>query len=151
MSKGGGASLSAERAAELKEAWNLIAGDEKTQLTSKEVYKVYRALGMAPTEYEHKTYFKQMEPTNGKVDRADFLSTMEDIHVNSLANDKLTEAFEIFDLDKKQYFNQDDLARVMRNLGEDLTKDEIRDMILEVDCQGDLLINREEFTEMMAI
>jgi len=64
---------------------------------------------------------------------------------------RLNEAFEIFDPHKKQYFDEADLDRVMRSLNEYLTKDQLRDMILEVDCQGDLKINRDEFTEMMAI
>ena len=40
-----------ERQAELHEAWNLIAEQKKGGLRKKEVYKVLRALGMAPTEY----------------------------------------------------------------------------------------------------
>lgn len=55
-SKGAFTQVTQERVAELREAWTLVA-DKKTALTSKEVYRVYRALGYAPTEEEHRTYF----------------------------------------------------------------------------------------------
>lgn len=56
MSKGVYNQVTQERIAELREAWALVA-DQKTALTSKEVYQVYRALGLAPTEHEHSAYF----------------------------------------------------------------------------------------------
>ena len=37
----------------------------------------------------------------------------------------------------------------MRSLNEHLTEEQIKDMILEVDCQGDCRINRDEFLDMM--
>ena len=40
-------------------------------------------------------------------------------------------------------------AQVMRSLNEHLTEEQIKDMILEVDCQGDCRINRDEFLDMM--
>lgn len=139
-----------ERVAEIREAWNLIA-DKKTSLTSKEVYRVYRALGFAPTETEHRKLFRDMEPKNERVEFADFQRVMEDLLESSLQSDKIQAAFELFDHDRKQYFDEADLKRVMESLGERLSQDQIRDMILEVDCQGDLRINRDEFNDMMAI
>mmetsp|Transcript_17029 Transcript_17029/g.53167 ORF Transcript_17029/g.53167 Transcript_17029/m.53167 type:complete len:152 (+) Transcript_17029:88-543(+) len=151
MSKGSALSqVTQERQAELREAWALVA-DKKTVLSSKEVYKVYRALGFAPTEQEHSAWFKQMEPKHDKVEFSDFQRVMEEVLEASLPNEKIDEAFELFDWDRKQYFDANDLQRVMKSLGENLTKDQIKDMILEVDTQGDLRINREEFQDMMAL
>mmetsp|Transcript_8512 Transcript_8512/g.21872 ORF Transcript_8512/g.21872 Transcript_8512/m.21872 type:complete len:151 (+) Transcript_8512:64-516(+) len=150
MSKSGFTQVTQERLAELREAWNLVA-DKKTALTSKEVYRVYRALGFAPTELEHRTMFQAMEPKHDKVEFADFQHVMEDVLEKSIQPEKLEEAFELFDWDRKQYFDANDLQRVMTGLGEKLNKDQIRDMILEIDCQGDLRINREEFQDMMAL
>ena len=50
-----------ERQAELHEAWNLVADTKKGGLRKKEVYKVMRALGMAPTEPEWKSLWQRME------------------------------------------------------------------------------------------
>ena len=63
---------------------------------------------------------------------------------------KICEKFKkLFDTDRKQYFDANDLDRVMRSLGEHLTEEQIKDMIGEVDCQGDARVNRDEFLEMM--
>ena len=137
--------------AELKEAWILIAGDEKTSLGPKEVFKVYRAIGMAPTDHEHKVSFQRMKPIAGKVELSDFIDVMDDLYQASLANDKLHAAFHIFDRSGREFFDQDDLKRVMLSLDEKLTAEQLHDMILEVDSQGDLKINRDEFADMMAI
>ncbi|KAJ8605136.1 hypothetical protein CTAYLR_000467 [Chrysophaeum taylorii] len=92
--------LDRHRIAELREAWNLVA-DKKSALSSKEVYKVYRALGLAPTEQEHRTMFKDMEPKHNKVEFSDFQRIMEEM-LEYHQNEKVEEAFELFDQDRKQ-------------------------------------------------
>ena len=159
-----------ERQAEIKEAWNLIA-EKKPSLRKKEVFKVMRALGMAPTEHEWKEMWTKMEPVHGKVEfhgfsharaphpgigapavggRARPPQVMEEQLEAAFNMEKIQEAFELFDSERKQYFDANDLDRVMRSLNEHLTMDQIKDMILEVDCQGDYRINRDEFLDMMA-
>mmetsp|Transcript_25077 Transcript_25077/g.77327 ORF Transcript_25077/g.77327 Transcript_25077/m.77327 type:complete len:152 (-) Transcript_25077:16-471(-) len=138
-----------ERQAELHEAWNLIAEQKKGGLRKKEVYKVLRALGMAPTEYEWRQLWQRMEPVHGKVEFHGFSHVIEEQIEASLNVDRIQEAFELFDQDRKQYFDATDLDRVMRSLNEHLTEEQIKDMILEVDCQGDCRINRDEFLDMM--
>ncbi|EGB10608.1 hypothetical protein AURANDRAFT_22351 [Aureococcus anophagefferens] len=137
-----------ERQAEIKEAWNLIA-EKKPSLRKKEVFKVMRALGMAPTEHEWKEMWTKMEPVHGKVEFHGF-SHARAPRPGIGAPAKIQEAFELFDSERKQYFDANDLDRVMRSLNEHLTMDQIKDMILEVDCQGDYRINRDEFLDMMA-
>ena len=138
-----------ERQAEIKEAWNLIA-EKKPSLRKKEVFKVMRALGMAPTEHEWKEMWTKMEPVHGKVEFHGFSHVMEEQLEAAFNMEKIQEAFELFDSERKQYFDANDLDRVMRSLNEHLTMDQIKDMILEVDCQGDYRINRDEFLDMMA-
>ena len=140
--------ITSEKHAEIREAWNLIA-DKRSQLRKKEVFKVLRALGMAPTDAEFRDMFARMDPVHGKVEFTDFSRVFEEMIEASFNVDKIQEAFELFDLDRKQYFDVNDLGRVMRQLGENLTREQIVDMILEIDCQGDLRINRDEFLELM--
>lgn len=70
-----------------------------------------------------------MEPKHDKVELADFQRVMEDALESALQNEKIDEAFEIFDQDRKQYFDASDLHRVMAGLGENLTKKHINDMV----------------------
>jgi hypothetical protein len=64
----------AEKQAEIREAWNLIA-EKKGALRKKEVFKCFRALGMAPTDMEFSDLFNNMEPKYGKVEFAEFTSS----------------------------------------------------------------------------
>lgn len=70
-----------------------------------------------------------MNPKHDRVEFAEFQRVMEEVYELSLQMEKLDEAFEIFDQDRKQYFDANDLQRVMESLGEKLTRDQINDMV----------------------
>lgn len=59
------------------------------------------------------------------------------------------EAFKIFDVDNSQTITTDELLLVMKNLGMMATKDEVKDMLSEVDEDGSGEIDFEEFAELM--
>jgi Ca2+-binding EF-hand superfamily protein len=55
----------------------------------------------------------------------------------------LKEAFKVFDKDNNGFISQSELRLVMVNLGEKLTDDELKEMILEADIDGDGQVNYE--------
>ena len=55
----------------------------------------------------------------------------------------LKEAFKVFDNDNNGFISQSELRLVMVNLGEKLTDDELKEMILEADIDGDGQVNYE--------
>jgi calmodulin len=63
--------------------------------------------------------------------------------------DEVKEAFKVFDKDNNTFINSDELRRVMVNLGEKLTIEEVDEMIRDADKDGDGQINYTEFTAMM--
>jgi len=63
---------------------------------------------------------------------------------------ELKEAFAMFDKDNDQSISIDELGSVMKSLGQNPTEQELRDMIHEVDIDGNGKIDFEEFTQMMA-
>ena len=63
--------------------------------------------------------------------------------------DKLMEAFKVFDRDGSGAISIEDLKRVMMNLGDKLTNDEINSIIREADMDGNDVIDNEEFVRMM--
>ena len=63
--------------------------------------------------------------------------------------DKLMEAFKVFDRDGSCAISIEDLKRVMMNLGDKLTNDEINSIIREADMDGNDVIDNEEFVRMM--
>ena len=55
--------------------------------------------------------------------------------------EELKEAFRVFDKDGKGLISASDIRRVMLNVGEKITDDEVDDMIREADIDGDKHIN----------
>lgn len=53
----------------------------------------------------------------------------------------LREAFKIYDKDNNGFISQSKLRLVMANLGEKLTDDELKEMIIEADIDGDGQVN----------
>jgi centrin-1 len=57
--------------------------------------------------------------------------------------------FDLFDDDKTGKITFKNLKRVAKELGENLTDDELTEMIEEADRDGDKMIDRDEFYRVM--
>ena len=58
-------------------------------------------------------------------------------------HDGLKEAFNAFDKDNDGYINEEELRHVMTNLGENVTNEELADMMKHADTDDDKKINYE--------
>ncbi|KAJ6818510.1 polcalcin Jun o 2 isoform X1 [Iris pallida] len=85
-----------------------------------------------------------------------FISLDEFVDLNTLrvdptaALEDLRHAFSMFDLDRNGSISAEELARVLRSLGEGVSVAQCRKMIDGVDKDGDGMVNFEEFKVMMA-
>ncbi|BFZ03610.1 hypothetical protein BsWGS_06649 [Bradybaena similaris] len=62
---------------------------------------------------------------------------------------ELKEAFRVLDKNNKGVIAVEDLRWILRSLGDDLTDDEIEDMIQETDTDGSGTVDYEEFRNLM--
>ena len=60
-----------------------------------------------------------------------------------------SDAFKLFDRNNDQLITADELHFVLSNLGENITKEDIEEMIRTIDVDGDMAINESEFLKMM--
>ncbi|XP_039067833.1 calmodulin-like protein 8, partial [Hibiscus syriacus] len=65
------------------------------------------------------------------------------------AEEKLREAFKVFDKDLNGYISACELRNVMMKIGEKLNDEEVEQMIREADLDGDGQVNYDEFVKMM--
>ncbi|ABO97277.1 predicted protein, partial [Ostreococcus lucimarinus CCE9901] len=66
-----------------------------------------------------------------------------------LSKDDIRQAFREFDLDRNGYVGAAEIAHVLASMGEKVTDDEIDEMILMADTDGDGQISFEEFHRLM--
>jgi hypothetical protein len=64
-------------------------------------------------------------------------------------NEKLIEAFKVFDRDGNGFVSAAELRHVMKNLGEKLTDEEVAEMARQADVDGDGRIEYDEFVKML--
>ena len=72
--------------------------------------------------------------------------------VENLSEERITEfkaAFELFDKDRDGAINNKELGTVMRNLGQNPSEEELKEMIKEIDLDGNGVIDFNEFLYLM--
>jgi len=62
---------------------------------------------------------------------------------------ELKEIFRVLDKEKKGEVNVNELRWILKNLGDDLTEEDIDDMIADVDTDGSGWVDYDEFSKLM--
>ena len=143
--------LTDDHVAELKDAFDLFDKDKDGRITTGELGTVMRSLGQDPTDTELRDMVNEIDiDGNGTIEFSEFVAMMANKLKDGRDPDEdLKEAFKVFDKDNNGFISQSELRLVMANLGEKLTDDEVEEMILEADIDGDGQVNYEEFVAIM--
>ena len=89
------------------------------------------------------------EDASGDIDFPEMLSLIARKMKDDDTEEEVKTAFKVFDRNNTGEIEIDDLKRVMTNLGDKLTDEEIKYIINEADVNGDGVIDNEEFIDMM--
>mmetsp|Transcript_92088 Transcript_92088/g.214030 ORF Transcript_92088/g.214030 Transcript_92088/m.214030 type:complete len:115 (+) Transcript_92088:138-482(+) len=110
-----------------------------------------RALGQNPTQAELQDVINEVDTESlGKMNFQQFSWVMQRTMKDTDAEEEeLIEAFKIFDHDGNGFISSWELRDTMVGFGEELTSQEVDDMIKEADDDGDGMLNFEEFVKMM--
>ncbi|PKA66995.1 putative calcium-binding protein CML10 [Apostasia shenzhenica] len=121
------------------------------RISSSELGAIFESLGQEVTEEELERMIREAD-----ADGDGFISLEEFVDLNtnkvdpSAALEDLRHAFSVFDLDRNGSISAEELARVMRSLGECVSLSQCRKMIDGIDQDGDGLVSFEEFKVMMS-
>ncbi|XP_066264508.1 calmodulin-beta-like [Branchiostoma lanceolatum] len=85
-----------------------------------------------------------------KIDFLEFLTMMEKRKEKIDASDVISEAFRVFDTNGDGFLSAEELRHVMTCLGQQLTDEDVEDMVRLADKDGDGKINYAEFAAMMS-
>ena len=86
---------------------------------------------------------------SGTIDFEEFLQMMTAKMGSRDTKEEILKAFRLFDDDNSGTITFKDLKRVAKELGENLTDEELQEMIDEADRDGDGEVNEEEFYRIM--
>ncbi|XP_076449599.1 neo-calmodulin-like isoform X2 [Babylonia areolata] len=140
---------------ELREAFRLFDKDGDGSISTDELGTVMRNLGQFPSLDELNTMLKEIDiDGDGTFSFEEFVQVMANMGgLNEQSEEdeeeELRQAFRVFDKSGCGYITPSDLRAVLQNIGEDLTEEEIDEMIAEVDIDGDGRIDFEEFIACM--
>lgn len=109
-----------------------------------------RSMGQNPTEAELVNMIKEVDADgSGTIDCSEFLKLMARKMISPKFEEELKKAFAMFDTDQNGFISAAELHLVMTNLGDNLTDEEVNEMILEADMDGDKLISYDEFAKLI--
>ncbi|XP_019874969.2 neo-calmodulin-like isoform X2 [Aethina tumida] len=144
---------------EFREAFRLFDKDGDGSITKEELGRVMRSLGQFARTEELQQMLQEVDVDgDGNVSFEEFVDIAwsagagaDPDHVLSREEEEkeLRDAFRVFDKHNRGYITASDLRAVLQCLGEDLSEEEIEDMIKEVDVDGDGRIDFYEFVNAL--
>jgi centrin-1 len=128
----------------------LFDTDGSGTIDAKELKVAMRALGFEPNKDEIKKMIADIDKDgNGTIDFEEFLAMMTAKMGERDSREEIMKAFRLFDDDETGKISFKNLKRVAKELGENMTDDELQEMIDEADRDGDNEVNEEEFFRIM--
>ncbi|XP_076442130.1 uncharacterized protein LOC143281080 [Babylonia areolata] len=147
--------FSEEQIAEFQEAFSLFDKDADGYVTNEEVGVAIRALGGTLAESELQQLVQDVgKENNGLVDFPEFLTLMARTVGTKVADsdedsDVMLETLTLLDRDKTGFISTDLLRHVLTTLGEQLTSEEVEELLKEADKEETGKVDYREFVKMI--
>jgi centrin-3 len=146
--------LNDDQLTELREAYDLFDSTKSGTIDIHELKVLMRALGFQVKKKEVVKLVHEADPTakstgEGKVNFNVFLDIMTDKYGERDPGSEIKKAFELFDDDRTGKIGMRNMRRIARELGENLSEEELQAMIDEFDRDQDGEINEDEFNYIM--
>ncbi|CAF1554587.1 unnamed protein product, partial [Didymodactylos carnosus] len=119
--------LTEEQKQEIREAFDLFDSDGSGTIDVKELKVAMRALGFEPKKEEIKKMITDIQKENAStIDFNDFLTLMSQKMAEKDSKEEILKAFRLFDDDNTGKISFKNLKRVAKELGENLTEEELQ-------------------------
>ncbi|XP_073534812.1 centrin-3 isoform X2 [Phyllobates terribilis] len=130
--------LSKEQKQEIKDAFDLFDTDKDKAIDYHELKVAMRALGFDVKKADVLRILKDYDSeATGRISFEDFNEVVTDLILDRDPQEEMMKAFKLFDDDDSGRISMRNLRRVARELGENMTDEELRAMIEEFDKDGD--------------
>ena len=109
-----------------------------------------RALGFEPKKEEIKKMISDIDKDgSGTIDFSEFLEMMTAKMSEKDSREEILKAFRLFDDDETGKISFRNLKRVARELGENMTDEELQEMVDRADSNGDSAVTPDDFYNIM--
>ncbi|KAJ7532939.1 hypothetical protein O6H91_13G026500 [Diphasiastrum complanatum] len=135
---------------EIREAFDLFDTDGSGTIDAKELKVAMRALGFETKKEDIERMIADIDKDkSGSIDFEEFVHMMTAKMGERESREEIMKAFRLFDLDETGKISFKNLKRMAKELGENISDEELHEMIYEADHDGDHEVNPEEFLRMM--
>lgn len=142
--------LTDDQRAEIEEAFRLLDIDGDGLITTHDIKIALRSIGFEPTKKEILHMISDADATaDGVINLPLFMKMMTKKRDEMNPDDEIKRAYHLFAEPDSKGISAADIKRIAQELGENLTDEEIRDIIEEADRDGDNIISLEEFIFVM--
>lgn len=142
--------MTEEQKKEVKEAFDLFDTDGSGAIDAKELKIAMQALGFEPSTEEVAKMVKDIDlDGNATVEFEEFIEMMEGKMSGKDPVEEMQKAFKMYDIESKGKITVDDMVRVAKELGENLSKDELQGILDESDRDGSGTLQEDEFIRVM--
>lgn len=142
--------LTEDQKAELHEAFELFDTEKTGQIDYHELKVAMRSLGFDVKKAEVLLLMDEYDVARkGTIGYDDFVEIVAVRIAQRSPEEELTKAFQLFDHDTSGRISARNLKHIAKELGENLTDDELQAMIDEFDTDGDGEISMDDFASIM--
>ncbi|KAJ3059960.1 hypothetical protein HDU99_006119 [Rhizoclosmatium hyalinum] len=142
--------LTEEQVEEFKIAFASFDRDHDNVINPRDLSAALKSLGITLSDSEVAAWIAEAD-TDGKgsVSFAAFMALAGRNFRDIQAEEEMKEAFKIFDKNGDGFITNDELKFALAQQGDNLSDEEIAEVIRECDVDGDGKLNYEEFAKMM--
>ncbi|XP_035181731.1 caltractin-like isoform X2 [Oxyura jamaicensis] len=144
--------LSDQQRLQLREAFDLFDADGSGQMDVRGLKITMRALGCELRKEEMRRIISQVdEEGSGKINFESFLQVMAQKMAEPYSKNEILKGFKLFDHDGTGKISFEKLKLVATEVGEDITDEELQEMIDEADVDGDGEVDQQEFLRILTL
>jgi centrin-1 len=142
--------LTEEQKQEIKEAFDLLDSEGKGALDARELKIALKALSFEQKKEEVKKIYADLDKFgDGSVKFEEFLDIMTMKTIEKDPVEEMRKAFYMICEEGQEKMDVKMLNKVAKELGENMTADELHEMIQEADRDGDGEIGEDDFIKIM--
>ena len=129
-----------------KKIFEIYDNNKDGNVNSIELANILKAININVSDEEIRDIIFELDlEGNGEINYEDFLTIVKRREKNVDKEEEVLNAFKLFDKEGNGLININELKHIMLTVGNNITEEELNDLLKEADTDNDGYINYEEF------